>query len=341
MTSRILVRWIFLIVSAGLHGGIAVAITYPHIDGLIEDARTLRLSGRFGDAEAKLSRAQRIAPRSADVYLEYAYLRKDQGNYDDLKNVVEVGADVADGPPSSLAQLKILRKNLSALSLPVSPDQSFSTPPAIAQNAVVTPRPIPGPELTGSDTQREANMASESGEKQGSELVKGSSEETVLMDASREPEGRDGQATTIDQQQASVEAPADLKPVESGNTPEPRVRQTTQQKIARTDAGKKLDQQKPKTGALRSSSVAQVADAKDEKQAAVSTNEAAPVQVLDREERPQQIVSNSGDRGVLKPSDSLSVGPGFRSKTMFVGLGILGRAQSGTWMSRGPIETDY
>jgi len=326
--------------SAGLCGELAAAITYPHIDGLIEDARTLRLSGRFADAEAKLGRAQRIAPRSADVYLEYAYLRKDEGNYDDLKNVVEVGADVADGPPSSLAQLKILRKNLSALSLPVSPDQSFSTPPAIAQNPV-DKRSIPGPELTSSDTQREANLASESDEKQGGELGKVSSEETVLVDASLESERRNNQDTMIDQQRASVEAPANLKSVESGNTPEPRVRQTTQKKIARADAGKKLDQQKLKTEAVRASSVDQVADANDENRATVSTNEEVPAQVVDREEKSQQIVLNSGDKEVRQPSDSSSVNPGFRSKTTFVGLGILGRAQSGTWMSRGPIETDY
>jgi len=338
MAPRILTSWIILTVSAVLYDGVALAITYPHIDGLIEDAKTLRLSGRFSDAEAKLGRAQRIAPRSADVYLEYAYLRKDQGNYDDLKNVVEVGADVADGPPSSLAQLKILRKNLSALSLPVSPDQSFSTPPAIAQNPVDR-RPTPA--LESADGQSQRNQELVSSEKQGSELVKGSSEETDLMDASRDRGGKKGQVTTIDQQQTPAEASADLKLAESGNTPELRVRQTTQQKIARTEPGKKLDQQKPKKEALRASSVAQVADAKGEKQAAVSTNEAAPVHVLDREERPQQIVSNSGDRGVFQPSDSSSVGPGFRSKTMFVGLGILGRAQSGTWISRGPIETDY
>lgn len=340
MTARTLAGWMILLLSAGLCGELAVAITYPHVDGLIEDARTLRLSGRFGDAEAKLGRAQRIAPRSADVYLEYAYLRKDEGNYDDLKNVVEVGADVADGPPSSLAQLKILRKNLSALSLPVSPDQSFSTPPAIAQNPV-DKRSTPGPELTSSDTQRDSNLASESDDKQGSELVKGRSEKTDSMDASRDRGGKERQVATIEQQQTPAEAPADLKPAELGNTPEPLVRQTTQKKIGRTEPGKKLDQQKLKKEALRAPSVAQIADAKGEKQAEVSTNEAAPVQVLDREERPQQIVLNSGDGGVLQPSDSSSVGPGFRSKTMFVGLGILGRAQSGTWMSRGPIETDY
>ena len=338
MTPRILTSWIILIVSAGLYGGIALAITYPHIDGLVEDARSLRLSGRFSDAEVKLGRAQRIAPRSADVYLEYAYLRKDQGNYDDLKNVVEVGADVADGPPSSLAQLKILRKNLSALSLPVSPDQSFSTPPAIAKNPADT-RPTPA--LASADDQSQRNQELVNSEKQGSELVKGSSEETVLMDASRDRGGKEGRVTTVDQQQTSAEAPADLKPAESVGTPEPMVRQTIQQKIVRMEPGKKLDQQTPKKEALRASSAAQVADTKSEKQIAVSTNEAAPVQVHDQEYRPQQIVSNSGDIEVLQPSDSSSVGLGFRSKTTFVGLGILGRVQSGTWMSRGPIETDY
>lgn len=340
MTPRILTCWIILTVSVGLYGEIASAKMYPHIDGLIEDARTLRLSGRFSDAEAKLGRAQRIAPRSADVYLEYAYLRKDQGNYDDLKNVVEVGADVADGPPSSLAQLKILRNKLSAVSLPVSPDQSFSTPPAIAQIPGDT-RLIRGPELATSDTQREVDPISVSSESRSGELGQGVSKEVSSTNTFLGSEDRDGGTISIDQQQASLESSTDLKSEETAKVPEAKTRQATQQEIVSADSGMKMDQPEPRTEAVKSSSVGPGADAKDGKQATAPTNEAGPAKISDRDEKPQQVVSSFAAKGHPLSADSSSVGPRYRSKTTFVGLGILGRVQSGTWMSRGPIETDY
>jgi len=66
----------------------ATSNEYPMVSSILNEARTLRISGDVYKADALLTRAQRIAPRSADVYLEIAYLRKAQGDYTGLREVV-------------------------------------------------------------------------------------------------------------------------------------------------------------------------------------------------------------------------------------------------------------
>ena len=58
----------------------AVSNEYPMVSSILNEAKALRISGDVYKADALLTRAQRIAPRSADVYLEMAYLRTAQGD---------------------------------------------------------------------------------------------------------------------------------------------------------------------------------------------------------------------------------------------------------------------
>lgn len=109
----------------------ATSNDYPMVSSILNEARALRISGDVYKADALLTRAQRIAPRSADVYLEMAYLRKAQGDYTGLREVVDFGADIADGPPASIAQLRILRDKITVL-LPLDAETPFQLPPAVA-----------------------------------------------------------------------------------------------------------------------------------------------------------------------------------------------------------------
>ena len=111
----------------------ATSNDYPMISSILNEARALRISGDVYEADTLLTRAQRIAPRSADVYLEMAYLRKAQGDYTGLREVVDFGSDIADGPPSSMAQLRILRDKLMVF-LPLDSETPFQLPPAVAAN---------------------------------------------------------------------------------------------------------------------------------------------------------------------------------------------------------------
>lgn len=119
----------------------ATSNDYSMIASILNEARALRVSGDVYKAEALLTRAQRIAPRSADVYLEMAYLRKAQGDYTGLREVVDFGSDIANGPPASIAQLRILREKLMVL-LPLDAETPFQLPPAVAIGNVSLPEEI-------------------------------------------------------------------------------------------------------------------------------------------------------------------------------------------------------
>lgn len=133
----------FLTVGILVFSGLCYATSnhYPMISSILNEARELRISGDVYEADALLTRAQRIAPRSADVYLEMAYLRKAQGDYTGLREVVDFGSDIADGPPASIAQLRILRDKLMVL-LPLDSETPFQLPPAVAANNDSIPEKI-------------------------------------------------------------------------------------------------------------------------------------------------------------------------------------------------------
>ena len=123
---------------------------YPMVSSLIQEARSLRLAGDLFGSEARLVRAQRIAPRSSEVYLELAHLRKDQGDYTGLRDVVEFGANVSDGPSTSLAQLRALKSKLSVL-LPLDSETPFSLPP-VARDEVLDRQKVNQPAQDRSGT---------------------------------------------------------------------------------------------------------------------------------------------------------------------------------------------
>lgn len=139
----------------------------PIILSILNEARALRVTGDVYKAEALLTRAQRISPRSADVYLEMAYLRKAQGDYTGLREVVDFGADIATGPPASIAQLRILRDKLTVL-LPLDSETPFQLPPAVAIKSESIPEEMSGQSgaiKPPSDTQPEKLSADSAADK--------------------------------------------------------------------------------------------------------------------------------------------------------------------------------
>ena len=307
----------------------SAAETYPHVQGLVADARELRIAGNFAGAEGKLARAQRIAPRSADVYLEYAYLRKDQGDYQDLKNVVSVGADVSDGPPQSLTQLRILRKNLSALALPVTPSENFSTPPAKAGESIVAevrpPRQVANFESSAVATQaKPIESVAKASEPTNRNLV---AAESAVKPIPREKisqgravknaidPGSQVQGTT--QEIAGVGTNSGRDEIKPLTTPPPADELTNN--VQRT-----VQVDKPKLFTTESS-----LSERGEMVVGAETEKVSG-QILQAEKK---LVGDSKGRDAKSQPVVM--------KTSFVGLGILARPQSGTWMSRGPVETDY
>ena len=331
----------------------AAATSYPHVQGLIQDARELRIAGSFDEAEGKLARAQRIAPRSADVYLEYAYLRKDQGDFADLKNVVGVGADVSDGPPRSLAQLKILQKNLSALSLPVTPRENFSTPPAIAEETRSTPRTIASSQLDRSNSDgRSSDLSSQRLEAAEPAARLLSSEQSVRVDVYEsvvEPVGE----TRLKNQEIRVadSARPENKPVSSDQLVRGRDKDSSVEFIEETLV---KDQEIRVADSTRPDDKASAESVREFREASMgrsSQNQVDPTKRPTNESlRPttEPAIVAADEVGVVtekslnKGSTKVAAGTGtIFTKTRFVGLGILASPQSGTWMSRGPVETDY
>ena len=335
-------RIISILVGASLFCSLAVATTYPYIEGLLDEARTLRLSGRFEDADVKLFRALRIAPKSADVYLEYAYLRKDQGNYDDLKDLVDVGSTVADGPPSSLAQLKLLQKNLSALSLPIAPSDTFSTPPAIAQQPV-KPQSAGRSDVVSPTVKMEATVASADNAKKdqgvGGEKI---DKEQISVGGSAGSGGRDVPIAVTSRQ---VEFP------EASNVAQPKAPLVSGTVRAESvDAGKvrvdtvgNTDQKKLSIDTSSEVVVAREAGVKDKKQKTGLVEQDSGVKPeTGGRDYSDPIVPKSSNLNSNESGQLPAVDKGYkRSKTAFVGLGILGKTQSGTFMNRWPIENDY
>ena len=300
----------------------SVAATYPHVQGLVEDARVLRIAGNFDGAEGKLARAQRIAPRSADVYLEFAYLRKDQGDYQDLKNVVAVGADISDGPPQSLAQLKILEKNLSALSMPVAPRESFSTPPAKASEPLVADS-RPRIQVTQLDSSAVA-----SGQENAPDLLESSVDSTYQDVELVESTGNRIIAEKLPQELSVKRAIESSEQFQVGGQEAELLGSTGSNDMPRAS--------RPQGDVVDSVSPRDLIDNSKGRFDESMRSEGGQKIIGSEVTKSSQIVKGvgSGDASMVAKTR-----PTF--KTRFVGLGILASPQSGTWMSRGPIEIDY
>lgn len=262
----------------------ATSNEYPMVSSILNEARALRISGDVYKADALLTRAQRIAPRSADVYLEIAYLRKAQGDYTGLREVVDFGADIADGPPASIAQLRILRDKLTVL-LPLDTETPFQLPPAAAfksesiDEKISTQRNLFKPSL---DSESEESLADPAADK---DLVTDSGESAQ----SSQPK------TGVSQAQPKE------KPV-SVNIESTEVYQQS----------RLLESESEKTEAKAARTVRHRSKTGSENSGAVTTTEKVP--------------------DVPKAKET---------RTQYVGLGILARPQSGSWISRGSIEREY
>lgn len=67
------------------------------VQGLLSQARDARAQGSFRKAETLLQRAQRIAPRDGQVYLEYALLYDSQGDAQEAGVMAERGLLYCNG----------------------------------------------------------------------------------------------------------------------------------------------------------------------------------------------------------------------------------------------------
>lgn len=263
---------------------------YPMIAGILSDARSLRLSGEFRAAEETLSRAQRIAPRSADVYLEFAHLRKDQGDYAGLRDILDFGAEISDGPSLSVAQLQILRKNLTVL-LPFDSESPFQGPP-LARIATVT---VPGEE-------RAKSLSSTSTSENGNQLE---SDETVSVDK--------------------------VLPTESSQADS--LVSVSQVPVA-TSTGLTANKTTEMAGVPPSLSVSPSSENLNPKTSAIET----PA----RPGREQRVAKETEHLASSKSVPSRVNTQSMKLDAInLLGVGILARAQSGSWISSGPIEREY
>ena len=297
---------------------------YPMVSSLIQEARSLRLAGDLFGSEARLVRAQRIAPRSSDVYLELAHLRKDQGDYTGLRDVVEFGANVSDGPSGSLAQLRALKSKLSVL-LPLDSGTPFSLPP-VARDEVLDRQKInqsahDSPSMVALKTE-EKSQSEEATPRPVGQPASVVAEKTVQVKTEERPASDELVSKATRESEPKTPKPetvsaSEVKPLQD----EPRAdnKARTQESIVprgsasgsseqKSIVAKPETKQEPPVTAKRS-----VQPASDE-----------PAREDSRDTKPER-----------KSSDKSRVGAGF------VGLGILGRPQSGAWMSTGPIETEY
>ena len=265
----------------------AVSNEYPMVSSILNEAKALRISGDVYKADALLTRAQRIAPRSADVYLEMAYLRKAQGDYTGLREVVDFGADIADGPPASIAQLRILRDKLTVL-LPLDSETPFQLPPAVAVKSESIDE-----EISRQSRAFKPSLDAES-ETSPADLV--ADENLVDTDGNSAPTGQSKKLTRQVQPQ---------KKAEPGNVGSSVIYR--QPKLLGRDADKSEKSESRATSTIR-----QRLNEDLKKSGTVTTAEKIPV------------TSNAK-----------------KIRTHFVGVGILARPQSGSWITRGSIEREY
>lgn len=85
-----------------------VATSTPAVIALLDNAREQQQQGAYGSAQSSLERAQRIAPRDPNVYLQLADLRRTQGQYLQAEQLARKGLAVASGNQSMERKLWLL-----------------------------------------------------------------------------------------------------------------------------------------------------------------------------------------------------------------------------------------
>lgn len=263
---------------------------YPMIAGILADARLLRLSGEFRAAEETLSRAQRIAPRSADVYLEFAHLRKDQGDYAGLRDILDFGAEIADGPSMSVAQLQILRKNLTVL-LPFDSESPFQGPPLARIATVAVPGEARAKSLSSTTTSENRNQLESNKTVNVDKVLPSETSQTDSMASVSKGSASDSTGLTADKT-------AEMAGVQPG--------------LGESQNAENLS---PKTSAIETPD-----SAGREQRVAKKTERSASSISL-----PTRVIPQPPKLGPIN----------------LMGVGILARAQSGSWISSGPIEREY
>lgn len=278
------------------------------VDGLLDQARSARLEGDYQLAEGVLSRAQRIAPRHGGVYLEYAKLRKDQGDYDAMREIVDVGAAIAEGPPEGVAQLRVLKNELAIL-LPLGPQEELTTPP-VAKNAVEQTNSQPARDRRGQDSLAIVTNKVARDEYGAPRSMSDSDRDERLASVNDErPVGTDSNKSLDDAQLSSAERVADNE--------RPGSDSVSKQSLA----GEKGS---GSSGTRTAQLISLAPQANSQAVATVDQIEEAGFRGGDTHD--QQVAEV---RSELRPKMNIS------------GLGILNRVQSGTWVSRGPIEVDF
>ncbi|MEH6577427.1 MAG: tetratricopeptide repeat protein [Amphritea sp.] len=84
------------------------ATTNPAVVALLESAKQKQQQGLYSAAQGSLERAQRIAPRDPQVYLQLADLRRQQGQYLQAEQLALKGVAVAAGQVSMERKLWLL-----------------------------------------------------------------------------------------------------------------------------------------------------------------------------------------------------------------------------------------
>jgi len=322
---------------------------YPMVLGLVDEARELRLSGKFFEAEGKLIRAQRVAPRSADVYLELAHLRKDQGDYSGLKDVIEVGVDLADGPPSSLTQLQLLKNKLAVL-LPLDPNTPIVIPPGKSSTqhlgsatANKKERPMVGLRDDLTDKKEEEITSSSSrvsrDRAQAVSFKESTTEKNTLNKQNPKNKSSNGAQT---ESKKSIETLSEVGKTGSSE----------RDQLDRSGA-QKSESQKPSKIPAPKEKPSVLVESDDIKRGRAKPSEIQKTNVYEssKDNGPRSAEATSAASTAAAPIQSQTPVKTDSQKTsdvseksfnrFFTGVGILAKPQTGVWISRGILEKDF
>lgn len=322
---------------------------YPMVLGLVNEARELRLSGEFFEAEGKLIRAQRVAPRSADVYLELAHLRKDQGDYSGLKDVIEVGVDLADGPPGSLTQLQLLKNKLAVL-LPLDPNTPIVIPPGKSSTQHIgsatadkEDRPMVGlsdnltdkkdEEITSSSSRVSSDRA------QAVSLKEDAPEKNTFNKQNPKNEPSSGAQTESKKSIATLSEVGKTGSSEQDQLDRSRAQKSKSQKpskvlspkekpsaLVKSDDGKRGRANPSETQKTNGYASSEDNDPRSAEATGAASTAAAPIQSQTPVTSDSQKTSDVSEKSFNR---------------FFTGVGILAKPQTGVWISRGILEKDF
>jgi tetratricopeptide (TPR) repeat protein len=87
----------FTVVTTEVAAPVPVTKRNPAVIALLDGARQQQKQGEYRSAQSSLERAQRIAPRDPQVYLQLADLRRQQGQYLQAEQLALKGLTLARG----------------------------------------------------------------------------------------------------------------------------------------------------------------------------------------------------------------------------------------------------